>query len=68
MALHRLPEGRIRLCVEDDGVGPAQQTTTSTGIGRLIIDAMAEKLGAILQQDGAYRGTRVVLEFPDMVG
>lgn len=68
VALRRPAEGRITLCVEDDGVGSAQQTTGSTGIGRLIIDAMADKLGASLALDDSHRGTRVVLEFPDVMG
>lgn len=67
VVLERLPGGRIRLCVEDDGVGPSQQTTASTGIGRLIIDAMADKLGASVAQDDSHRGTRAVLDFPDVM-
>ncbi|MCT7377857.1 sensor histidine kinase [Chelativorans salis] len=59
----REEEGRIRLSVEDDGVGATPPSLDSTGIGHLIIDAMAERLGASTVYDGAHRGTRVVLEF-----
>lgn len=54
---------RIQLSVEDDGVG-SPPSPASTGVGRLIIDAMAEKLGASTLHDTAHSGTRVVLQFP----
>jgi two-component sensor histidine kinase len=62
--LTRLADGRARLSVEDDGVGRAPQPPDdSAGVGHLIIEAMADKLGATVTLDRAHRGTRVFLEF-----
>ncbi|WP_353643288.1 response regulator [Mesorhizobium sp. WSM2239] len=62
--LRKDANGDIRLCVEDDGVGSAPPAPGSTGIGRLIIEAMAEKLKASLTRDTAHSGTRMMLDFP----
>jgi two-component sensor histidine kinase/CheY-like chemotaxis protein len=62
--LTRLADGRTRLSVEDDGVGRAPQPADDgAGVGHLIIEAMADKLGATVTLDRAHRGTRVVMEF-----
>lgn len=55
--------GRAVLTVEDDGVGTAQAMTAGTGLGRQITGAMAAKLGAVIEQDPAHRGTRIILRF-----
>ncbi|GLQ56185.1 sensor histidine kinase [Devosia nitrariae] len=62
--LQRCAEQSIRLCVEDDGAGFSPPQSTSTGMGRLIVAAMADKLGATVTQDTEHQGTRMVLEFP----
>jgi hypothetical protein len=49
--------------VEDDGLGSAPPAHHSTGIGQLIIEAMAQKLKACLTRDSAHKGTRMVLDF-----
>ena len=59
--------GRAVLAVEDDGVGralPSDMPRTSAGLGRMIVRAMATKLGAEWGQDEAHRGMRVFLSFP----
>jgi two-component sensor histidine kinase len=61
--LQKLAGGSVRLCVEDDGTGLPPASVNSTGLGRLVIEAMAEKLGAAITRDAAHRGTRVVLDF-----
>ncbi len=58
---------QCRLIVEDDGIGREEATSkssdTSTGIGRTIIDAMASKLSATVDYEGAVAGTRAVVAF-----
>lgn len=61
--LRKTADGGIRLCVEDDGAGSAPPAHHSTGIGQLIIEAMAQKLKACLTRDSAHKGTRMVLDF-----
>ncbi|WP_274709167.1 sensor histidine kinase [Nitratireductor luteus] len=63
VSLRKISEGIVRLCVEDDGVGSPQPAPSSPGIGRLIIDAMADKLAASVVQGAEHRGTRVILDF-----
>ena len=68
----------VILSVEDDGVGHALSSTpnpvgqrkvrgagrgTKTGLGKSIVAAMANKLGAELTYDPAHSGTRVVISF-----
>lgn len=62
--LQTLAEHNIRLCVEDDGAGFSPAQSTSTGMGRLIVAAMADKLGGTVTQDAEHQGTRMVLDFP----
>lgn len=64
--LARLADGRARLTVEDDGMGPSPEPAAdAAGIGHLIIEAMADKLRAAVSLDRAHRGTRVVVAFSD---
>jgi two-component sensor histidine kinase len=64
VALKRLGDGHTRLSVEDDGVGPPPPPAeNAAGVGHLIIEAMADKLGAAITLDRTHRGTRVVVEF-----
>ena len=59
-------DGRIVLVVEDDGVGQAAAVPSPTGqrgIGRMIVKAMATKLGADKREDETHTGMRVVLAF-----
>jgi two-component sensor histidine kinase len=65
ISLQRAAEGRTRLCVEDDGAGSSPPSPSSTGMGHLIVAAMADKLGASVTRDAAHRGTRMVLEFAE---
>jgi two-component sensor histidine kinase len=64
IALTRLGDGRVRLSVEDDGIGPPPPPADdSAGVGHLIIEAMADKLGATITLDRAHRGTRMMADF-----
>lgn len=64
VALSRLPDGEVRLTVEDDGVGLIPQAgPQSTGLGRRIVRAMGEKLGARIDIDPSHKGTRVIVGF-----
>ena len=58
-------DNRVVLSVEDDGVGrgPVKPGRSSEGLGRMIVKAMATKLGADWEQDEAHRGMRVTLAF-----
>jgi two-component sensor histidine kinase len=58
-----LPDARIEITVEDDGVGIGPAPAGSTGLGQRIIKAMATKLEATLLHDPSHAGTRVVLTF-----
>jgi two-component sensor histidine kinase len=62
VSLHVQANSCIRLSVEDDGVG-SSSLEKSTGMGQLIIEAMATKLDATVTLDRAYRGTRVLVDF-----
>jgi two-component sensor histidine kinase len=54
----------IELGVEDQGVGiPAKSSPGSTGMGRRIVEAMAQKLEATARIDRSHSGARVVLSF-----
>ena len=55
----------VRLSVEDDGVGrqPAKDGRPQEGLGRMIVKAMATKLGAVWSQDESHPGMRVTLAF-----
>ena len=52
------------LSIADDGVGlNARTDPRSTGMGQRIVSAMASKLDATIERDGAHAGTRIVLRF-----
>jgi two-component sensor histidine kinase len=64
-----IPEAKLMLAVEDDGVGHAASqklasSIESTGVGSRIVDAMARGLGAQIAQDSDSRGFRSQLIFP----
>ena len=62
--LHRVAGDRMRLAVEDDGVGWAGTgTPRGTGLGSRIVKAMASSLRSSVEYDPAATGTRVMLEF-----
>jgi two-component sensor histidine kinase len=63
---HDDTEERLRLIVEDDGIGFAQgQTAIGTGLGRKVIEAMASSLGAEVEIDHGHRGARIEVGFAD---
>lgn len=59
-------QGGLRLGVEDDGVGyPTEpRQAKGTGVGGMIVAAMADTLHATITQDTAWPGTRFVLDVP----
>ena len=64
VALGHDPDRRIRLVVEDDGVGfspggPVQ----GSGLGQVVVAAMARSLDSKVEFDSAYSGARAVLSF-----
>ncbi|MCF6112179.1 response regulator [Mesorhizobium muleiense] len=62
--LTKLADSRTRLRVEDDGVGAQSSSLErSSGLGHVIIEAMAQKLGATVSIDRDHRGTRVLVDF-----
>jgi two-component sensor histidine kinase len=64
VALHAQSGSDIRLCVEDDGIGSRSLSAEgSTGLGQLIIEAMAVKLGAVVTVHASDGGTRVFVDF-----
>jgi two-component sensor histidine kinase len=64
VALHAQSGSDIRLCVEDDGIGSRSRSAEgSTGLGQLIIEAMAVKLGAVVTVHASDGGTRVFVDF-----
>jgi two-component sensor histidine kinase len=58
------PSGSLRLVVEDDGVGypPAGAPAKGSGLGAMIVQAMAETLGATITLDRDWHGTRFVVD------
>lgn len=61
----RLDDGRVHLTVEDDGVGfAAQGEGRSRGLGTLVVQSMASKLGAELTYESGEPGVCVRLVFP----
>lgn len=57
-------ETGLSLCVEDDGVGVTPTKPKGTGVGTMIVAAMADTLKATLTQDPNWQGTRFILEIP----
>jgi two-component sensor histidine kinase len=56
--------GRIRLAVEDDGVGMREGPPRGTGLGGRLIRSMAKSLDAVLSYEARERGVRAVLDIP----
>ena len=67
VALKNAGDGGLELSVEDDGVGFDAQANAgspaSTGLGRRIIRAMADKLNARIENTSKAPGARVVVSF-----
>ncbi len=59
-------DGGLRLGVEDDGVGlpPELRPAQGTGVGGMIVAAMAGTLRATITHDPDWSGTRFVLDVP----
>ncbi len=66
IALSRNPDASLRLVVEDDGIGypPAAKPAIGTGVGAMIVSAMADTLRATITLDPAWAGTRFVISVP----
>jgi two-component sensor histidine kinase len=64
VSLHAQADGRVQLSVEDDGVGGGSSSSeSSAGLGHVIVEAMADKLGATVTIDTDHHGTRVLVYF-----
>lgn len=64
LSLRRLEEGRIRVTVEDDGIGwKGTGTARGSGLGSRIIAAIGKSLNATLTYDPGHSGTRARFEF-----
>jgi two-component sensor histidine kinase len=60
-----VPDGRVELVVEDDGVGRGEGSDAKgTGLGARIVNAMASTMGAEIQYPPRRPGTRARLVFP----
>ena len=58
-------DGLLRLIVEDDGVGFADDAPPrGSGLGSLIVSSMAHSLHAQVERDTAHGGTRFVMTLP----
>jgi two-component sensor histidine kinase/CHASE3 domain sensor protein len=63
--LKQLPDRRVELVVEDDGVGrPNDGSAKGTGLGTRIVKAMASTMGAELAFQARQPGTAARLNFP----
>jgi two-component sensor histidine kinase len=61
----RVDGSDVVLSISDDGVGAnGKSDPRSTGMGQRIVSAMASKLEASVERDGAHAGTRIVARFP----
>lgn len=63
--LHLNGDGRVHLIVEDDGCGlpPPGAKPRGTGLGRRVVEAMAQSLSSELRIDPDHGGTRATLTF-----
>ena len=58
------PGSKLTLVVEDDGQGIVDGSSPKgTGLGQVVISAMAKSLGSRVEFDPSHRGTRAVLAF-----
>lgn len=65
VSLHRLPDQRAELVIEDDGVGRTEGALAlGTGLGTRIVKAMATNLKARIDYLQTYPGTMARIEFP----
>ena len=65
IGLQRLPDGHAMLSVSDDGVGySGEEAPKGTGLGTLIIGAMAKTLQGKVDREPIATGSRMVLSFP----
>jgi len=66
VALKRGQDSEVVLSVEDDGVGTDNDMgRNSTGLGRKIVTAMAQKLGAKVEHAPKEQGTRILVSFQE---
>ncbi len=64
VSVRQLTDDRLSLVIEDDGIGwNGDGTAQGSGLGSIIINSMAAKLGSTVNYDPRHSGTRVVLEF-----
>ncbi len=64
VSLRRLGDDRLRLVVEDDGIGWKEgEAPQGSGLGTRIIRAMAANLRSGVTYDRSHDGTRAVMEF-----
>jgi len=56
-------DGRVRLVVEDDGIGYPEPDARprGSGMGAMIVTSMARSLGATVELDRAHAGTRFIV-------
>jgi two-component sensor histidine kinase/CHASE3 domain sensor protein len=65
IALGRDADERARLTIEDNGVGySGNETPKGTGLGTLIIGAMAKTLRGVVERAPSEVGSRITLSFP----
>lgn len=69
VTLSPVPDDKLRLTVEDEGIGQVGPggPAKGTGVGSRIVDAMARSLGGELRQSGDHGGFRSTLVFPHAV-
>ncbi|MCB1339569.1 MAG: GAF domain-containing protein [Pseudooceanicola sp.] len=67
VALERLGDARMRLALNDDGVGAqgrSHEPSRAEGLGRALVDAAATQLDGTLEHTIEDDGARLVLDFP----
>jgi two-component sensor histidine kinase len=65
--LQHLPDGRLELAVEDDGVGRSdEEAAKGTGLGTRIVTAMATSMGAEVRYRPGKPGLTASLTFAQM--
>jgi two-component sensor histidine kinase len=62
--LNSLPESKVELTVEDDGVGRGEEVAKGTGLGSRIVNAMASNMEATVEYLKRSPGTTARLIFP----